>query len=166
MALLRLEITWHTKWCRLPSPKMVEENKSERRHLYMSQTSFTKLVIDYQNKSLLTASKKYRHYRSSTGFTWHNGAIPADEIWLKLGGDKGHGSFKLTLQTINVTSPNSTKCTTILAVFRAGDSKYNWHTALDQYKEQIREIEGMQWRYRVGNQFPDTTYNRTRLCRN
>ena len=31
------------------------------------------------------------------GLTWHQGAIPADELWVKLGGDKGHGSFKFKL---------------------------------------------------------------------
>ncbi len=32
--------------------------------------------------------------RSSAGLTWHDGAIPSNEIWVKLGGDKGRGSFK------------------------------------------------------------------------
>ena len=26
--------------------------------------------------------------------TWHNGAIPENEIWLKLGRDKGGGTYK------------------------------------------------------------------------
>ena len=82
-----------------------------------------------------------------TGFTWHNGFIPADELWLKLGGDKGHGSFKFTLQIMNVQHPNSIKNTTLLAVYRAGDSLYNLHTALDQFKEQVKEMDGMKWRY-------------------
>jgi len=38
--------------------------------------------------------KQIYHCRSSAGLTWHNGAIPSEEIWVKLGGDKGRGSFK------------------------------------------------------------------------
>ena len=30
--------------------------------------------------------------------TWHDGTIPDDEIWLKLGGDKGGGYFKMNFQ--------------------------------------------------------------------
>ena len=30
---------------------------------------------------------------SNGDLTWHNGVIPEDEIWIKLGGDKGGGRF-------------------------------------------------------------------------
>ena len=33
--------------------------------------------------------------------TWHDGTIPDDEIWLKLGGDKGGGYFKMNFQIVN-----------------------------------------------------------------
>lgn len=79
--------------------------------------------------------------------TWHNGAIPSDEVWVKLGGDKGHGSFKLNLQIVNTAHPNSIKNTTLVALFKAGDSIVNLHTALSQYKTQIQELQGMKWRY-------------------
>ena len=39
--------------------------------------------------------------------TWHNNAIPEDQIWLKVGGDHGGGSFKMSLQIANIQSPNS-----------------------------------------------------------
>ena len=79
--------------------------------------------------------------------TWHNEAIPAKELWIKLGGDKGQESFKLNIQLVNTCHPNSIKNTTLVAVFKAGDSRANLHTALDQYKEQIEELEGMKWKY-------------------
>ena len=66
---------------------------------------------------------------------------------MKLGGDKGHGSFKLTMQVMNVAHPNSTRNTTLLAVYKAGDNLHNLHTALDQYKVHVDELQGMQWRY-------------------
>eukprot|EP00731_Ephydatia_muelleri_P008998 Em0004g1336a len=39
--------------------------------------------------------------------TWHAGTIPGNEIWLKLGGDKGDGYFKMNFQIINTQAPNS-----------------------------------------------------------
>ncbi len=47
--------------------------------------------------------------RSTAGLTWHKGTIPSDELWVKLGGDKGHGSFKMNLQLVNTKHPNSMK---------------------------------------------------------
>ena len=43
--------------------------------------------------------------------TWHNGAIPPDEIWLKLGGDKGGGTFKFGFQHLNIPNPNASNNT-------------------------------------------------------
>ncbi len=54
------------------------------------------------------------YYTSSAGLTWHKGAIPSHEIWVKLGGDKGHGSFKFNLQLVNTATPNSMKNTSLL----------------------------------------------------
>lgn len=33
--------------------------------------------------------------------------ILEDELWVKLGGDEGHGSFKFNMQVCNVLHPNS-----------------------------------------------------------
>ncbi len=48
--------------------------------------------------------------------TWHGGKIPENEVWIKLGGDKGGGSFKMTFQICNVTHPNSPVNTCALSV--------------------------------------------------
>ncbi len=81
--------------------------------------------------------------RSGPGLTWHDGVIPQGELWLKIGGDKGRGSFKLSLQLVNTSTPNSMKNTTVLSVFKAGDTTLNLHTALDMYKEHVKEAQGM-----------------------
>lgn len=81
--------------------------------------------------------------RADPGLTWHHGAIPSDELWVKVGGDKGHGSFKLNLQLLNTLNPNSVKRTTVLSVFKAGDSTTNLHTALNMYREHVVETQGM-----------------------
>ena len=72
--------------------------------------------------------------------TSHGGTIPQDQLWVKLGGDKGRGSFKFNIQLVNTENPNSVKNTALLSVFKAGDST---HTALDMYREQIKESLGM-----------------------
>lgn len=82
-------------------------------------------------------------HRSPTGLIWHDGAIPPTELWVKLGGDKGRGSFKFNVQLVNVPKPNSVKTTALLSVFKAGDSPSNLHIALDMYKEHIKEAQGM-----------------------
>ena len=46
-------------------------------------------------------------YNKEGKLTWHNDPIPQDEIWVKVGGDHGGGSFKLTLQIANIANPNS-----------------------------------------------------------
>lgn len=85
----------------------------------------------------------YTHTSSPSGLTWHNGAIPEDELWVKLGGDKGRGSFKFNIQLCNTTAPNSMKNTALLSVFKAGDTTTNLHIALDMYKEHVKEAQGM-----------------------
>ena len=66
-------------------------------------------------------------HSSKDGLTWH-GVIPEDELWLKLGGDKGHGSFKFNMQLCNVLHPNS---------------QTNLHIGLDMYREAIKRLQGM-----------------------
>ena len=67
--------------------------------------------------------------RSADGLINHHGAIPEDELWIKLGGDKGRGSFKFNFQLVNTLHPNSVKKTVLVSVFKAGDSASNLHTA-------------------------------------
>ena len=71
--------------------------------------------------------------------------MPEDEIWVKLG-MIGHGSFKLNMQVVNTNHPNSIKNMTLLAKFKAGDDIVNLHSALTQYKMQVKEMKGMKWR--------------------
>lgn len=84
--------------------------------------------------------------RSPAGLSSHGGAIPESEFWIKLGGDKGHGSFKMNIQLVNIPHPNSIKNTTLLSVYKADDSTTNLHTALSRYKEHVSESQGMKVR--------------------
>ena len=40
----------------------------------------------------LLAYDYFLMFCSLNKLTWHHGAIPADEVWVKIGGDKGRSS--------------------------------------------------------------------------
>ena len=82
----------------------------------------------------------------SLNLTWHDGDIWADEIWIEIGGDKGGSSFKMNFQIVNTQQPNSSKHTCIFAAVEAPDSITNLHVALDRYKDQMKALDGVQWR--------------------
>lgn len=78
--------------------------------------------------------------------TWHDEIIPSNEIWIKLGGDKGGSSFKMSFQIINTENPNSVQNTCVFAVFEASDTVFNLHVALDRYADQFDDLQKAQWR--------------------
>ena len=61
--------------------------------------------------------------------TWHD-KLPSDEIWVKLGGDKGGSCMKVHAQLCNVPSPNSPRNTSVFTAFEAPDTITNLHVAL------------------------------------
>eukprot|EP00731_Ephydatia_muelleri_P019905 Em0012g730a len=69
--------------------------------------------------------------------TWYEGFIPASEVWIKIGGDKGGGTFKMNFQIVNIATPNSVHNTCVFCCFAAGDSVTNLHAALDRFKDQV-----------------------------
>lgn len=91
----------------------------------------TKLLDEYDNQGRLT---------------WHDGSIPEDEIWIKIGGDHGGGSFKLMLQVANLTNANSKHNTCIFSIVECKDTPENLRRLLFPYKDQIAELETMQWK--------------------
>ncbi len=77
--------------------------------------------------------------------TWHDGLIPPEEIWLKIGGDKGGGSFKMSFQVAITAHPNSTLNTVVFCAFEASDTASNLHIALDRYSQQIKDLRNLEW---------------------
>ena len=78
--------------------------------------------------------------------TWHDGAIPADLIVIKVAGDHGGGSFKLCFQIANCPNPNSLKNTIPICIFEAPDSAANLLTATERYSEQLKTLNGSSWK--------------------
>ena len=73
--------------------------------------------------------------------------IPENEIWVKIGGDKGGGSMKLNFQIANCLNPNSVTNTCVFAAFEATDSVNNLHVAFDRYRDQMIDLQKLVWRY-------------------
>ena len=72
--------------------------------------------------------------------TWHD-VIPSDEVWIKLGGNKGGGTFKKSFQIVNVPSPNFSQ-NTCVCCFEAYDNVSNFHVALDHFKIRWKNCKG------------------------
>ena len=64
-------------------------------------------------------------YEEVNQLSWHDEAIPQNEIFIKVGGDHGGDSFKFMLQVGNVKTPNKNKKRFLLAVVNAKDSHKN-----------------------------------------
>lgn len=79
--------------------------------------------------------------------TWHEDLIPADELWIKIGGDKGGGTFKMAFEICNVINPNAMKNTVVFSAFEAPDSPHNLHLGLNRYIFDIDSLQGDKWRY-------------------
>ena len=98
-------------------------------------------------QTLCTCVYVFRANRVSR-LTWH-GMLPEEEIWVKLGGDKGGSCMKVHAQVCNVPMPNSPRNTSVFTVFEAPDTSTNLHIALTRYKEQVIQLQSLMSRYKV-----------------
>ena len=71
----------------------------------------------------------------------HGGVIPTNQVWLKLGGDHGGGSFKFVFQIANHVRPNSLENTIPISVLECHDTFANLSTMLSMYTEQIKDLQ-------------------------
>ena len=77
--------------------------------------------------------------------TWHNGYIPEHQIWVKVGGDHGKGSFKMTMQIANLAKPNSKQNTILIAIAKIKDTYNNAHTLVHHMKARIEALTHLEW---------------------
>ena len=71
-----------------------------------------------------------------------------EDIHLKIGGDHGGNSFKMSFQIVNMKKPNSKENTMVFAMFEAKDYRSNLEIALNMYKQQIDDLQLMKWKNR------------------
>ena len=72
-----------------------------------------------------------------------------NEIHIKIGGDHGGGSFRMSYQIANVANPNSKDNTTVFSLFEAKDYRINLKSGLTRFSDQIKELQLIKWRYTV-----------------
>ena len=70
----------------------------------------------------------------------HNGKIPQDKLFVKIGGDHGQGSMKLEFQLANLVKPNSSKKTVVFAIYEGKDTRNNLLTVLQQHADSLKEL--------------------------
>ena len=110
-------------------------------------TSFRKLnkLLDENDRLMSRVCINMSSFNSEGTLTWHGGVIPGNEVWIKLGGDKGGGGFKMNFQIVNTSSLNSIYNTCVFACFEAQGTIANLHIALDRYKEDVT-LAASQWK--------------------
>ena len=111
-------------------------NLSEKRKPFGRVRSIVSFVLDILNKY-----KQLNLLVSKEG-------IPRDEIWIKIGGDHGGGSFKLCLQILNLLHPNSKKNTFVIGLIEVKDTCENLKRLIgptSHIQEEIRQLEDLVW---------------------
>ena len=69
-----------------------------------------------------------------------------NEIHLKIGGDHGGGSFKMSFQVASVVNRNRKDNTIVFRIFEAKDYRVNINLALERFKIQIKELQESTWK--------------------
>lgn len=72
--------------------------------------------------------------------------MKVDEIWLKIGGDKGGNTFKMVFQIVNTKAPNSPSNTCVFSIFEAPDSVTNLKVVGDRFGQEIGNLEKHTWK--------------------
>ncbi|XP_066286471.1 uncharacterized protein [Branchiostoma lanceolatum] len=105
-------------------------------------TSLRDAIYDYLERS-----------NTANSLIWHDKTIPEGEIWIKVGGDHGGGTFKMAFQILNKTSPNSQTNTTVFCIFDAKDTRENLTLATGRYAQELKDLQVSKWRSKDGKEF-------------
>ena len=75
--------------------------------------------------------------------------IPQTEIHLKIGGDHGGNSFKMSCQVGNIQKPNKPENTFIFSIAQAKDYKSNLMICLRRFIPQVEQFKKLKWNFHV-----------------
>ena len=84
-------------------------------------------------------------YNQNDTLTWHDGGIPADQIWVKIGGDHGRGSMKMSVQIANVDRPNAKEHTHVVAMIEAKDTHDVLKEVIMNLNFELEKLKTMKW---------------------
>ena len=62
---------------------------------------------------------------------------------MKIGGDHGGGSFKMSLQIVNTANPNSKDNAIIFSIFEGKDYRINILEGLQRFRKQLKDLQEM-----------------------
>ena len=65
---------------------------------------------------------------------------------MKIGGDHGGGSFKMSLQIVNTANPNSKDNAIFFSIFEGKDYRINILEGLQRFRKQVKDLQEMSWR--------------------
>ena len=85
-------------------------------------------------------------YEENGDLTWHDGGIPEDQIWLKIGGDHGKGSMKLCVEVANLLRPNARDNTHLIAKTDVKDTPENLHEISVYFNPELKDLKRSKWR--------------------
>ena len=71
--------------------------------------------------------------------------LPSDEVWIKLGGDHGGDIFKVTLQVLNKSSPNSKDNTIVIMALQGKDTVENVQMSFEKIESEIKKLQNASW---------------------
>ncbi|GFN96998.1 amine oxidase [Plakobranchus ocellatus] len=77
--------------------------------------------------------------------TWHDGAIPENEVWVKVGGDHGQGSLKFSLAVVNTKNPNSKDNNILIGMANIKDSRENIEIFFEPVRKQLGDVANLVW---------------------
>ena len=69
--------------------------------------------------------------------------IHDDEVHMKIGGNHGGGSFKMSYQIANVADPDSKDNTLVFSLFQVKDYGIIMKTGLSRFAQEINELQNM-----------------------
>ena len=75
-------------------------------------------------------------YEDNNQLKWKND-MPKDKIWLKIGGDHGGNTFKISWKILNDDKPNAKENTNVIACLQVKDNHENLRTITKIHKDQI-----------------------------
>ena len=117
----------------------------ERKHLFRGDDTQAEMPVAYIDDIPQFVRNLLAQLEENNKLSRHNDVIPEDEIWVKIGGDHGGGSFKLMLQIANVENPNSRKNTFLITIVNCKDTPLNIRRVLNRYKTQVTQLQEMNW---------------------
>ena len=121
-----------------------EKQKELARHIVQDAISVETKLFRSENLDQITevpyakcqnlpkfVDRRLDEFLEHNKLVWHDGGIPEDDIWVKVGADHGKNLLKFTLEIANVSAPNAKDNTVVIGTAGIKDNYQNLKTFLD-----------------------------------